>query len=61
MKRKVYKCWIPRTDSETADLFSFDDGLYVDADIYPTKGRKNQYLAVDWPPRRATITVEVED
>jgi len=62
MKRKVYKVWVQRTDSETADLFSFfDDVMYVDAEMYKTKGRKEQYPAVDWPPRRAKITVEIED
>jgi len=61
MKRKVYKVWIPRTDSETADIFSFDVFMYVDVEVYRTKGRKEHYLGDDWPPRRAMITVEIED
>lgn len=65
MKRKVYKVWMSRQAS--ADIFGFDDwhegyikpGNHL---FFKTKGQKEDWGDNEhWPPRRATITVEVED
>lgn len=61
MKRKVFKGWTSRRYL-VGDVISFDtdDGLILD-DVFRTKGEKSMWDERDWPPKRVTITVEIED
>ena len=60
MKRKVYKIWIARTEDACAG-FDSDGRFFFGIEAYNTKGRRTDYSDEDWPPKRATITVEIED
>jgi len=63
--KKVFKGWVERT-SEVRDVAgwgndswgsNFDTlGLY---EVYRIKGKKTEWGG--WPPKRVTITVEVDD
>ena len=62
MKRKVFKGWIGKT--VRIDEIGRWEGelLHINSDfIWKTKGKKAEWMPDNWPPRRVTITVEVED
>jgi hypothetical protein len=54
--KKVFKGWLPKNyDLENSDVLQF---FY---DIEVERSKKKEWKVGQWPPRRATVTVEVED
>ena len=60
MKRNIYKVWMPRT-ADIHACFDTEGQFEFRIEAYKTKGRRTDYSDEDWPPKRAMITIEVED
>lgn len=62
MERKVFNGWVSREYSIN-DFIGFDVGneSMEISDVFRTKGNKKMWNIRDWPPKRVTITVEIED
>ena len=62
MKTKVWKGWVPKYTKPT-DVFEWDislDQLRIGlCAVEKLKGRKLQWES--WPPKKVTVTVEIED
>ena len=62
--KKVWKGWVP-SDAKPAELFEWDRTIHElslgRCVVEMTKGRKRDWDWASWPPKRVTITVEVED
>ena len=69
--RKVFTGWIGKIDrfpvmwDRPNGVLAFRSSVTWEpsgqSDIFPTKGRKSLWGQYEWPPKRVTITVEVED
>ena len=59
--KKVIKGWIGK-DEELASLYNnSDDEIIGFTPISKYKGRKIHYSETEWPPKRVTITIEVDE
>lgn len=60
-KKKIFKGWIPR-DWALKNLIGWKDGvLELDNEVVcQDKGQKEDWLSHNWPPKKITITVEIE-
>lgn len=60
MAKKVFKGWIPKYNVNKILVF-FDGFLELRCNVCQFKGKKEYYLEEEWPPKKVTITVEVEE
>jgi len=58
--KKVFKGWVGKTDglSRTA-YWNYRNTLSIW--MFKRKGGKHEWCTDDWPPKRVTVTVEVEE
>ena len=60
MKTITIKGWIPAGD-DAKEVVRFDKERNSLTCLYATKGTRNMYDDDAWPPKRVTITIQVND
>ena len=60
MAKKVFKGWISKQDS-IEKFFRLEDEEYATTGFFKTRATKYEWGDFHWPPKRVTVTVEVEE
>ena len=61
MSKKVFKGWCSKEDT-VETVFHLDQfGEEYTTSIFKTRADKRTWGEYHWPPRRVTVTIEIED